>query len=197
MTLRFCSLIGRWPVDSAASIHRIETSPGYGACLKLAKYDPKIDEVKERRAVCMRDSFEVKPDTEKWIWRLRTMMTAGCCHEILAINFSPTNFTVAQHLYIEKLQPDESIEGKQIFSHRTIQHRFLLPAEQLSATFDDLSNIKTNLTEAINASVAKLPAEIDEKTKAVIKSILERFYHDKEANGLGMTLKQGSYVWLK
>ncbi|MGD0665129.1 MAG: hypothetical protein ABSA17_05300 [Rhabdochlamydiaceae bacterium] len=163
----------------------------------MAKYNPKIEVVEERVAVRMRDGLEAKPDTKKWIWRLRTLMTAGCCQEILAISFSPTNFTVAQRLYTGKLQSDESIEEKQIFSHRTIQHRFLLPAEQISATFDDLSKIKTNLTEAINASVAKLPCEVDEKTKAVIKSILERFYHDKEANGLGVALKQGSYVWLK
>jgi hypothetical protein len=193
MTLKFCVLVAGWPISYGTKSPQLVG----GVRLKLSNYQPEIEIIKERLLEVLRDDLDKDPDHDQWVWRFRTITTAGCCDEILAINFSPVDPSLPQHLYIERLQRDESIADKYIFYHRTAQHRFLLPVKRISHTPFDLSKIKTTVAAAVAESVEKLLVGVDERTRTTIEKILGKFWQDKDANGLAITLKEGTYVWFK
>ena len=183
MTLRFCVLIGRWTESSVTEVYDTEKTPGKGVLLPMSKYNPKIGLIAQSRLVQLRHRASTDPDAGKWSWRLQSMIAAARCPEILAINFSPRDPTKIQPLHVEKQQGDELTDEKKVYFHLTTHYRFLLPVEEATDTF-------------ISQSAAKLEG-VDGKTRYAVEKILGIFWQDQDANGLAVTLKQGTYLWLK
>jgi hypothetical protein len=184
MSVKFCVLTGAWPVSCGKCAHSQILGEDR---LKIAESKHRVEAITEDYLIQMRDGFDRGPDNaNKWVWRLRTKWAAGCYPQVTAINFSPVDPTTAQDLYIERLQPHESLDQKYIYYHQVAQCRFLLPVKEATSIFN-LSNM------SIDDSVKNFQEEL----RMPIGDILNRFMQDRLSNGLAITLKSGTFVWLK
>jgi hypothetical protein len=188
MSVKFCVLSGAWPVSYGGCASNQSSLTEGGSRLKLSDCKHRIEAINEGNLIDMRDGFDNDPDNvHRWIWRLRTKWTAGCCSEILAINFSPADPTMQQDIYIERLRQEDPMEQRYVFYHRIAQYRFLLPVERLKPAC--IFQLPSTISNVDTSQFGEL--------QVTIGTILSKFMKDHLSNGIAITLRDETYIWLK